>query len=163
MLSRLQKLQSRKSETGFTIIEIMIVLAIAGLIILIVFLAVPALQRNSRNTQRKSDASHLASLVTEWESNNVGSNPTSVVFSGTAGTNQIDATTEKFSIITTGSSLPVSTLPGTLPAAPAPDTVLIYSKATCTGNSPAAGPSIRAIVVWYGLEGGTKTNCIVAS
>lgn len=61
-----------KREEGFTIIEVLIVLAIAGLIILIVFLAVPALQRNSRNTQRKNDASLLASAVSECLNNKNG-------------------------------------------------------------------------------------------
>ena len=73
----LQKLrQQTKNQDGFTIIEVLIVLAIAGLIMLIVFLAVPALQRNARNTARKSDASHLASAVNDFISNNGGQLPT---------------------------------------------------------------------------------------
>ena len=73
MLSKLKKIKS-KSE-GFTIIEVMIVLAIAGLILLIVFLAVPALQRSARNTQRKTDASAIASAVSNYIGDNNGTLP----------------------------------------------------------------------------------------
>lgn len=70
----LQKYKTKREE-GFTIIEVLIVLAIAGLIILIVFLAIPALQRNSRNTQRKNDASALASAYSEYVNNHGGKSP----------------------------------------------------------------------------------------
>ncbi len=70
----LQKYKTKREE-GFTIIEVLIVLAIAGLILLIVFLAIPALQRNSRNTQRKNDASALASAYSEYVNNHGGSSP----------------------------------------------------------------------------------------
>src|SRR5581483_11368467 len=73
-----------KRENGFTIIEVLIVLAIAGLIMLIVFLAVPALQRNARNTSRKSDASSLASALSEYINNNDGQLPASCTGSACA-------------------------------------------------------------------------------
>jgi prepilin-type N-terminal cleavage/methylation domain-containing protein len=79
MLTRLK----RKDE-GFTIVETLIVLAIAGLIILIVLLAVPALQRSSRNSNIKSDASAIASSVSDFESNNDGYVPNEI---GTTSTN----------------------------------------------------------------------------
>src|SRR5580700_1887745 len=72
MFSKLKRSESK----GFTIIEVMIVLAIAGLIMLIVFLAVPALQRTARNTQRKSDASAVASAIANFTSDNGGALPT---------------------------------------------------------------------------------------
>jgi prepilin-type N-terminal cleavage/methylation domain-containing protein len=149
-----KKANLKKAEKGFTIIEVMIVLAIAGLILLIVFLAVPALQRNSRNTQRKNDASHLASIISEWESNNAGTTPTG--FGTTAG--KIDISSEKWSIITAPTT--ITAAPATNPANPAADTVIVYSKATCNNNSPQQATSSRSIVVWYGLEGNTPTGCI---
>jgi prepilin-type N-terminal cleavage/methylation domain-containing protein len=154
----LKKLQKSKSE-GFTIIEVMIVLAIAGLIILIVFLAVPALQRNSRNTQRKNDASHLAGLVSEWQSNNAGKTPTAF---GTGATS-IDISTENFAIITKPTTITAYPTTGTAPTAPTADNVAVYSKATCNGNDPQTTASARSIVVWYGLEGSTATACVEAS
>jgi prepilin-type N-terminal cleavage/methylation domain-containing protein len=149
----------RESDRGFTIIEVMIVLAIAGLILLIVFLAVPALQRNSRNTQRKNDASHLASLITEYQSNNNGSNPSSVVFSGSPSAGQLDATTEKFSILDTSSNITLTTRPAS-PGAPATDTAVIYTRATCSGAATTAGTSTRQVVVYYYLEGSTTSGCV---
>ena len=117
MFTKLKK-SLKKSDEGFTIIEVMIVLAIAGLILLIVLLAVPALQRNQRNTQRKNDSAHLASLISEYQSNNNGSNPTAVVFSGTPSAGQLDATGEKFSILDTSATISLVTRPAT-PTAPA--------------------------------------------
>lgn len=156
----LKKLQ--KDNKGFTIIEVMIVLAIAGLILLIVFLAVPALQRNQRNTQRKNDASHVAGLISEYQSNNNGALPTKVDFSGTVGTNELDATKEKFSILdtTTGTTVAPATLPTPAPTTVTTDFVAIYTKATCSGNLAAAASSARSAVVLYNLEGATATGCI---
>jgi prepilin-type N-terminal cleavage/methylation domain-containing protein len=71
----MNKLQKHKNQTGFTIIEVLIVLAIAGLIMVIVFLAVPNLERSQRNSARKSDASHIASAVADYVSNNNGTLP----------------------------------------------------------------------------------------
>ena len=160
MFTKLKKSKG-ESDRGFTIIEVMIVLAIAGLILLIVFLAVPALQRNSRNTQRKNDASKVASLISEYESNNSGSTPTKIDFSGTVGLGDLDATAERFNILDTGANVTVSANTGTLPAAPGTDKLLVLSKATCNGTSPSTTvASARSLVVWYYLEGATKTGCI---
>lgn len=71
-----------KDQKGFTIIEVLIVLAIAGLILLIVFLAVPALQRNSRNTQRKNDIAAVIGGINDYITNNGGTLPTTLSFSG---------------------------------------------------------------------------------
>lgn len=158
MLSRLKK----SNGEGFTIIEVMIVLAIAGLILLIVFLAVPALQRNSRNTQRKNDAGHVASLISEYESNNSGSNPGSFDFVTPVAAGELDATKENFSIIDKSANLTIAAIPSPLPASPAADKVIIYTKATCTAGSPTPGTSTRQIAVWYGLEGTTATACVTA-
>jgi prepilin-type N-terminal cleavage/methylation domain-containing protein len=146
----------KKRNQGFTIIEVLIVLAIAGLILLVVFLAVPALQRNSRNTQRKSDASHLAGLITEWESNNGGTTPTGF---GTPAP-KIDISTEKFAFITAPTL--IAPLPATVPAVTT-DTPMVYTGATCVGNVPTPATSARAIIVYYYIEGGTKAGCVSAS
>ena len=158
MLNRLKKSNSK----GFTIIEVMIVLAIAGLILLIVFLAVPALQRSSRNTQRKNDSSHLGGLISEWESNNAGTTPTGF---GTGGGSMIDISTEKFSIITTPTTVTAAPSTGDIPA-PSDDTPFVYTNAVCSGNTATYTASTRAIVVYYWLEtasGAGSTACISAS
>ncbi len=63
------------SKKGFTIIEVVLVLAIAALIFLMVFIALPALGRSQRDTQRKEDLSRMATAITNYQSNNGGSNP----------------------------------------------------------------------------------------
>lgn len=150
----LNKVKQSKDQ-GFTIIEVMIVLAIAGLILLIVFLAIPALQRNSRNTQRKSDASRLAGLISEYKSTNNGRTPTG--FGTAAG--QLSLAGENWAIITAPTA--VAAMPTGTPPTPAPDAVLVYTGARCAGaNTPSAAPTARATVVYYGIEGSTATQCI---
>src|SRR3982751_2361307 len=112
-----------KKDDGFTIIEVMIVLAIAGLILLIVFLAIPALQRNSRNTQRKNDSSNLASLISEYESNNGGITPTAFG----AGANQVNLAGQRWSIITAPTTITAATAATTWGAVPAADTIQVNS------------------------------------
>ena len=63
------------SKKGFTIIEVVLVLAIAALIFLMVFIALPALGRSQRDTQRRDDLSRMAAALTNYQSNNTGSNP----------------------------------------------------------------------------------------
>lgn len=155
MLNKLKK--SQNSEKGFTIIEVMIVLAIAGLILLIVFLAVPALQRNSRNTQRKNDAAKLASLISEYESNNNGSAPTSFGTGTAAGT--LNVSGESFSILPVTSGTVVSYTS----AVPAVDNFTIEKGATCNGSTAQSATSTRSIVIVYGLEGSTASGCVTAS
>ncbi|HUC95913.1 MAG TPA: prepilin-type N-terminal cleavage/methylation domain-containing protein [Candidatus Saccharimonadia bacterium] len=62
-----------KNKDGFTIIEVLIVLAIAAVILLVVFLAVPGLQRSQRNTAAKTDATHIATAIVNFitQNNNV--------------------------------------------------------------------------------------------
>lgn len=73
--SPMNTLQTKK---GFTIIEVVLVLAIAGLIFLMVFVALPALQRGQRDSARKNDVGTVASAITNYQSNNKGSNPDEV-------------------------------------------------------------------------------------
>ncbi len=154
-----KKANPEKSQKGFTIIEVMIVLAIAGLILLIVFLAIPALQRNSRNTQRKNDASNLASLISEWESNNAGTTPTGF---GTGAT-QVNLTGQRWAIITAPTTVTAATGSTTWTTAPAADTIQVNSNTVCNGNTPTiTGATARSVTVWYGLEGNTPAGCVQA-
>lgn len=152
----LKKLNKRRE--GFTIIEVMIVLAIAGVIMLVVFLAVPALQRSSRNTQRKSDATHMSGLISEWQSNHGGVTLTKLNDStNSAGP---DLTNENFAIIAKPAA---NTVIGTYsaPGSPALDTFYIGTGATCNGSTSVnAGGGSRSFVVVYYVEPGITLQCV---
>ena len=62
------------NKQGFTIIEVVLVLAIAGLIFLMVFIALPALQRSQRDTARRNDMSRVDTSLTQYQTNNQGTN-----------------------------------------------------------------------------------------
>ncbi len=68
-------MKKEAKKQGFTIIEVVLVLAIAGLIFLMVFVALPALQRSQRDTQRRDDMARLATVLTQYQSNNAGNLP----------------------------------------------------------------------------------------
>ncbi|HUD06192.1 MAG TPA: type II secretion system protein [Candidatus Saccharimonadales bacterium] len=119
----------RKKTEGFTIIEVMIVLAIAGLILLIVFLAVPALQRSAKNQQRKTDATAMATAISDYESNNNGQLPNQITMSTLNG-----ATIATISCTTKG---PVTGCDDTNPNV---ETAKIGYYGT-TGNVPTAAPA----------------------
>ena len=138
-----------KKQSGFTIIEVMIVLAVAGLIMAIVFLAIPALQRSNRNTQRKNDASRLAGLVAEFQANNNGALPADVA-TGTVGAYTLSS----------GSTVSTKTA-GTVPTAPTSEEIFYVQKLKCSDAKTAATTtSARSFVIWYGIEGGTVTQCV---
>lgn len=149
----------QRDKRGFTIIEVMIVLAIAGVIMLVVFLAVPALQRSSRNTQRKSDATHLAGLISDWQSNH-GGVPLTKLNDSTQAAGP-DLTNENFSVITKpAANTAVSAYSGA-PGSPALDTFYVYSNATCNGNTAVnSGGGSRSFVVVYYVEPGTVLQCV---
>lgn len=156
---------NRKSSEGFTIIEVMIVLAIAGLIMLIVFLAVPALQRNSRNTQRKSDASHLMGLVSEYMSNHNGQVPTGFSYNATPPAGTVGLANENFSAFSfSAASLPSITTVDATHSYNAPtaalDTGYVYYGVNCNNNSPAAGGGSRSAAVLFYVEPGTTLQCV---
>lgn len=161
MLSKLQKKQE-----GFTIIEVLIVLAIAGLIMLIVFLAVPALQRNSRNTQRTSDASRIATAVSNWVSNNNGK-----VFTAGTGNANITAviadagTLGQYELVASGATATqgvltvVTGLQSALPVANIRD-MRVVTGARCGDNGATlASTNTRESVLQYVKEPSTGT-CI---
>ncbi len=167
MLHRIRTL--RKSAkgaraAGFTIIEVMIVLAIAGVIMAIVFLAIPGFQRSSRNTQRKSDATKLAGLITEYASNNNGRLPTGFKAS-TSG--YLDLTSQTWNILVspqTASGYTIGVIPSPAPSAPAADTVYVYSGTVCGANSgdtpTTSGATSRNFTIWWGQEGSPSTQCL---
>lgn len=145
----------KRSEGGFTIIEVLIVLAIAGLIMLIVFLAVPALQRNSRNTQRKNDASAVASAIANFISNNGGTLPDTKVTDG-SDSNAIDlkkgASGTNYEIAKLGYYTPADVSFGT--AAPtATDKMVVVNGYTCDSTSTGLGAAnSRSAVILIKLE-----------
>jgi len=148
------KIWKKHGNSGFTIIEVTIVLAIAGLIMAIIFIAVPALERNSRNTQRRSDAAHLAGLISEYAANHAGTLPTAYG----AGAGQVDIGGEHWAIMNTPATIQAaSTFPG--------DTSTLYVDKgfTCdpTTNAPSAGSS-RAFFIAYQVEtsSGSQNSCI---
>ena len=160
----LNKIREAKKESkgintaGFTIIEVMIVLAIAGLIMAIVFLAIPGLQRSNRNTQRKSDASRLSGLISEFVANNNGNLPTQFA----SGSGYLDISAQKWNILA-----PVTGALGAVPGAVTPpisDTMVVYYPAVCgatPGDAPTAtGATSRQYVVYWFTEGSPGTQCL---
>ena len=144
-----------RTQKGFTIIEVMIVLAIAGLIMGIVFIAVPALQRSSHNTQRRSDASHLASIINEYASNHAGTLPTGF---GT-GAGQVDVSGENWAIM-----VPPFTIVVNAATTPTGTTSMNVNEGyTCNPatNALSAG-SLRNFAVTYNIEtsGGSQAACL---
>ena len=136
-------------QSGFTIIEVMIVLAVAGLIMAIVFLAIPALQRSNRNTQRKNDATRLAGLVAEFQSNNNGKLPANV-------TTDIGSPTWS-SFDTAGVTIVAKS---TNPGAPNQDEMKLVTGAKCNGNTlDTVAGTARQVVVWWGIEP-SGTQCL---
>jgi prepilin-type N-terminal cleavage/methylation domain-containing protein len=172
----LKKLKNSKSQNeGFTIIEVMIVLAIAGLIMLIVFLAVPALQRTSRNTQRKNDASAVASAMSNYASDNAGGIPDSATYSnglvtfgctnttlaGAAGCTYAatggNTETAKVGYYTTFPTF-VSPPSGT-PAAPSTSGIEIDLGYDCNASGTGVGAATpRDAAVLFEVESGGSTN-----
>lgn len=148
----LKQLQKRKSESGFTIIEVLIVLAIAGLIMVVVFLAVPNLQRSQRNNARKSDANNMLQNLSEYVGNANGSLPSACT--GLSGCSWISYKPAQLTTVNYYASF--STAPATLTDT---STAYLIGGAVCSGVTPAASTNSRDYVIWYGIEGSTKTVC----
>lgn len=87
--------QTKQLKTGFTIIEVVLVLAIAGLIFLMVFVALPSLQRSQRDTQRRNDASRLATALKNYQTNNYGNLPQGHGATCYSGSQENDANASK--------------------------------------------------------------------
>ena len=158
-------------RSGFTIIEIMVVLAVAGLILLIVFLAVPALEREARNTQRKHDASLIATDRQLYDQDN----GTAVLYGEGTCDGTHDGPFATFcQYITQGLSYYVQadvtvidngyTPPTTIPTV-TPDTVVTETYLTCNSTLSGAttvGADPTDAVILYAIEtgGGQVTLCI---
>lgn len=143
----------QKREKGFTIIEVLIVLAIAGLIMLVVFLAVPALQRNQRNNGRNSEASRVASAVTECLANRNGV-PASCDSTAEVITGQLNQFTG-ISFSTVQATAPT-------PASSTTQAAVWYGKeCDAAGAAAVNNSSPRSFVVLYTIEP-TITRCIGA-
>jgi len=148
-----------KKPQGFTIIEVTIVLAIAGVIMLIVFTAVPALQRNSRNTQRNSDASHLAGLVSSYAANHAGILPTAIGTTGAAG--MMNVSGEQWSFFpapVTANIVAAATFPAT--SIVAPNIVEGFTCNTSTDTLTAGSTQDFAIAFKIDTSGGTENSCV---
>lgn len=145
--------QITKSKSGFTIIEVVLVLAIAGLIFLIVFLAVPALQRSQRDTQRRNDANRLLTYVSNYQSNNRGTLPTTAAQQTAFETGYLKELTSP----STGTAYTVVwgvTAPTLNPGATPPtETLQIAVGQKCSGDAITAGTG-RNVAVRTVLEGG---------
>jgi type IV pilus assembly protein PilA len=157
----LKQLQKTRDQKGFTIIEVLIVLAIAGLIMVIVFLAVPNLQRSQRNNTRKTDANNALSALSDYVSNNGGALPAAAC-TGTGGCTFLS--TYKAGYFDAVNNVKFQTSIAGLPAITAitPDQLFVVGNATCASAAvaPTAGTSTRNVAVYYGIEGGVKSQCI---
>jgi prepilin-type N-terminal cleavage/methylation domain-containing protein len=179
----LEKLKKR--DEGFTIIEVLIVLAIAGLILLIVFLAVPALERASRNTQRKDDASAVASAVANFISNNGGSLPVAGgVKNDATNANEVDicgvaacasgnyetaklgyykADTAHVFIEASAAAAPTVGAPTSTPSATniTTESITIDTGYECNATNTGIGsPSTRSAAVFYVVEQGSGNGAL---
>ena len=174
----------RKKAEGFTIIEVLIVLAIAGLILLIVFLAVPALQRSAKNTQRKTDATAIATAISNFESNNNGQLPDGINIVTTAGINNAvvsctgvaggtctptpNTEQAKMGYFTTGTAIFEATIPAKPPAltvtgASLTNGVAYYMNADCGSASGTVVASTGSFAITYALDSGNSiatVNCV---
>lgn len=154
------KFQQRK-ESGFTIIEVLIVLAIAGLIMVVVFLAVPALQRSGRNNALNTDANNIFTGVSNFSSNNNGTLPGVVAFSGTTVTiSPPAATTGNNETVTVDGAVGTVTLNGTaITSAATVGTLQVITGTTAKCNSTRSGlsgtASARSVALLYVAESGT--------
>lgn len=107
-----------RKQQGFTIIEVVLVLAIAGLIFLMVFIALPALQRGQRDTARRSSLSTFSAQITQFQTNNKGSVPTTAgidtFVTGYMQSNWTDPTTNAAYVkAANNAAVDTATVPGT--------------------------------------------------
>lgn len=156
----LKKLQKSKDQKGFTIIEVLIVLAIAGLIMVVVFLAVPALQRSGRNNALNTDANNILASVGDYSTNNGGTLPKAITFSGgvvTVGASGTNTESPKVD----GSVVAVSLNGTAISSTAAVGTIQIITGTTAACNPTGtnlltnATASSRSYVVLYVAEGGS--------
>lgn len=146
-----------KHLKGFTIIEVVLVLAIAALIFLMVFIALPALQANQRDTERKQDASIVASAITKYVSGEREALP--YVNGGTAQTD-LRGYVEDLSTQFPNQANSVF-LRSNRSSAPNANQIFAFGRSKCDGPDVVAG-SVREAAVLILLDNGEQTYCIDA-
>jgi len=153
---------NRKAK-GFTIIEVVLVLAIAGLIFLMVFIALPALQRAQRDTQRKNDLGRIATKIADYQSNNRGVLPTSLILAvGTPARTFVQRYLAGTATVAGAEYLDPSsgtgyTFTGTTGVIANTGTIVYTPSVICgvDGATTAAGATNRTYALRTRLEGGT--------
>lgn len=144
-----------KQSKGFTIIEVVLVLAIAALIFLMVFIALPALQANQRDTQRKQDASVVASAITGFTS---GERTT---LNGTpAHLTNLKTYIDDLGYYTEDDV--VFAAPEEVPGEANADAVFVIPQAKCKGTTTESGNNREAAVVIL-LDNKENSYCVDAS
>jgi prepilin-type N-terminal cleavage/methylation domain-containing protein len=160
------------NKQGFTIIEIMIVLAIAGLILLIVFLAIPALERSTRNTERKHDASLIATNRELYDEEN--GDTSMAAAEGTCTGNPTDEggfakfcnyitqgliyyTPDEITLINNDYTLP-TTIPTTTTNTVISETYLLCNATLSGATTTNAGPTDAVVLYALELTNGQQAN-----
>lgn len=162
----MEKVQKTK---GFTIIEVVLVLAIAGLIFLMVFIALPALQRSQRDTAKKNEVSKVLAAVTNFQSNNKGTNPSLADAAKSAAFAEYVDGTGVADKVTMSSGTTISMYPsGTIAANDTAvtgittDNITVYLGAKCD-DAGVAGVldkgTVRQSAALIKLESGNATYC----
>ena len=145
----------KKTEKGFTIIEVALVLAIGALIFLVVFLAVPALQRNQRNDARKRDISNVVEAVSDYSSNNPGTQLEAGKTQYEVGSNLGNALTKYIDTLSNSTDKVVTSNSGQVPDSndnANTDTITVQVGYRCNGLSSIVKGTMRQSAVLGVME-----------
>ena len=163
-----------KLKRGFTVIEVSVVISIAGLIFLMVFVALPGLRASQRDTQRRDDMLSFVETVKKYQTNNRGALPTGtedeeVVEHGENGAdntwqgfynkylgNFVDPDGEYYKLKVIGCDTEGEDCKGgDLEDASFPNdyTILVVTRAKCSGSKAVRVSNPRNLAVLYRLEG----------
>lgn len=151
-------MKKENSKKGFTIIEVVLVLAIAGLIFLMVFIALPAMQRGQRDTQRRDDMARFMSQLSQYQANNNGKIPTTQADYEKFVVNYLRVGGDTFQDPKSGNDYQVKVencgeAGCDDKAAEGDDTIHVYYKGTCNGETPEYDGGQRKVAITYKLEG----------
>lgn len=164
-----------KSKRGFTVIEVSLVISIAGLIFLMVFVALPGLRASQRDTQRRDDMLSFVETVKKYQTNNRGALPTGtgeVVNDGDGAENTWQGFYNKYLgnfVDPDGEYYKLNVIGCTGVNEPGADceggnledksfsennyTILVITKAKCSGSKAVRVSNPRNLAVLYRLEG----------
>lgn len=162
-----------KLKRGFTVIEVSLVISIAGLIFLMVFVALPGLRASQRDTQRRDDMLSFVETVKKYQTNNRGALPTGtgeVVNDGDGAENTwqgfynkylgnfVDPDGEYYKLNVIGCDTENNIEDckgGDLEDASFPNdyTILVVTRAKCSGSKAVRVSNPRNLAVLYRLEG----------